>query len=416
MGAGGDDAAIELLDVRDRATAVQLLAVQHAAYRIEAGLIGFDGIPPLHETLDELIADPVTWWGVRDREGAVVAGIAVARSGPRCSIDKLIVAPSRHRHGLGRRLVRHVLAQPGLDVVEVSTGTGNAPARGLYESLGFKIVRVREIGPGVTVTQYDWWHHRFATSFDGDVANYEAARPGYPSALFDELAAAAGLRSGARVLELGPGPGPVTAELLARGASVVAVEPGAQMVRRLRERFAGRACEVVESAFEHADLDGPFDLAVAGTSLHWVDLTVGLPRLATLLPPGAWLAPFWNVHGPVDLADDPIEAFIREITAAYVPMDHQRTPYARDVDARRLDLGRTGDFELLHHERFTWPWRHDAASLRALFASFSDYSTMPEPARTEVLDEIAAVVDDRFGGEVVRSYTTELYLARRLAR
>jgi len=386
--------------------------VQHAAYRVEAELIGFDGIPPLHETLEDLVAEPGTWSGVRD-DGRVVAGVLVVRSGRTCSIDKLVVAPSHHRRGIGRRLVEHVLATEDAEIFVVSTGTDNGPARRLYESLGFKIVGMREIGPGVTVTRYDRWHPRFAMSFDGDVANYESARPGYPAALFDRLGEI-GLQPGARVLEIGPGPGTVTAELLDRGASVVAVEPGAAMAARLRARFADRPCAVVESRFEIAHVDGPFDLAVAGTALHWVDLSVGLRRLADLLPAGSWLAPWWNVHGPVHVDDDPCEAAIREVTAPFVDVDHRFTPYARDVPARHEDLGRTGQFEVVEHQRFAWPWQHDAASLRALFASFSDYSTLPEPQRSEVLDAIAAVVNDRFGGSVTRVYTTELYLARRL--
>ena len=56
---------------------------------------------------------------------------------------------------------------------------------------------------------------------------------------------------------------------------------------------------------------------------------------------------------------------------------------------------------------------HDAASLRALFASFSDWMTLPEPDRTRALDGVAAIVDDHFGGTITRVYTPAAYLARR---
>jgi len=42
------------LDLSDRRIAQSLLKLQRRAYRIEADLIGSDGIPPLRETLDEL--------------------------------------------------------------------------------------------------------------------------------------------------------------------------------------------------------------------------------------------------------------------------------------------------------------------------------------------------------------------------
>ena len=122
------------------------------------------------------------------------------------------------------------------------------------------------------------------------MAGYEAARPGYPDALFDLLSARCGLGSGARVLELGPGTGQATVPLLDRGATVVAVEPGVAMAARLRERVEGRNCTVVEAEFEQADVRGPFDLAVAATSFHWVDPALGLDKLANLVRPGGLLA------------------------------------------------------------------------------------------------------------------------------
>lgn len=69
--------------------------------------------------------------------------------------------------------------------------------------------------------------------------------------------------------------------------------------------------------------------------------------------------------------------------------------------------------ERLRPLTFEWPMRHDGASLRALFASFSDWSTLPEPDRSRALDDIAAIVDDQFGGVIDRRYLTVLYIARR---
>ncbi|MGC5412996.1 SAM-dependent methyltransferase, partial [Streptomyces sp. DT225] len=66
-----------------------------------------------------------------------------------------------------------------------------------------------------------------ALSFDRAAAQYAAARPSYPDALFDAVEDIAGrpLR-GARALDVGAGTGISTRRLLDRGARVVAVEPG----------------------------------------------------------------------------------------------------------------------------------------------------------------------------------------------
>jgi SAM-dependent methyltransferase/ribosomal protein S18 acetylase RimI-like enzyme len=405
------DVAIEPFRPAADDLTASVLDVQHRAYRVEADLIGFDGIPPLHEHLDELRAQPLEWRVARI--GArIVGAIGWTTSGRSADIDRLFVDPLHLRHGIARALVASIGDH---DIVTVSTGTANAPAVSLYLSLGFKRMELRELAPGITATRFERWALRFGASFDADVGTYERARPGYPAELFEHLHAVTGLGTGTRVLEIGAGPGLGTMPMLDRGAVVTAVEPGPNMVARLRERTIGRACTVVPGTFEEASLTGPFDVAVSFTAFHWVDPTVGWRRLAELVRPGGWVALVWNLHGRADRReDDPWERAIDPIVRRYQP--HQSSshrPYALDVEARRHDVEANGSFEHVEHRRFTWPHRHDATSMRDLFASFSDWSTLPEPDRSEALDAMAATVDRVFGGSVERTYTTALHLARR---
>lgn len=291
----------------------------------------------------------------------------------------------------------------------------NTPAVALYESLGFRRVARREVAAGVWSAQFERWHDHLKTSFDADVAGYEAARPGYPDALFDLLGARCGLGAGVRVLELGPGAGQATVPLLDRGATVVAVEPGVAMAARLRERVGGRSCTVVEAEFEHADLDGPFDLAVAATSFHWIDPAISFEKLANLVRPGGWLALWWNVFRDTDADDSAFAEGLSRIVARFQTAQRQASPtYALDAVLRRRDIEAGGWFDLVDEISFHWPYVHDAASLRALFASFSDWSTLPVPDRTRALDDVAALVDRRDDGTITRRYVTKLYVARRL--
>ncbi|HVT41346.1 MAG TPA: rRNA adenine N-6-methyltransferase family protein, partial [Acidimicrobiales bacterium] len=97
--------------------------------------------------------------------------------------------------------------------------------------------------------------------FGLDPAVYDAGRPQYPPALYDALERRCGLGEAARILEIGPGTGLVTRRLLATGASVVAVEPNANLAAFLRDSF-GSELRVVEALFEEADLESAaFDLA-----------------------------------------------------------------------------------------------------------------------------------------------------------
>ncbi|HEY8427370.1 MAG TPA: methyltransferase domain-containing protein, partial [Sandaracinaceae bacterium] len=65
--------------------------------------------------------------------------------------------------------------------------------------------------------------------FTEQAGAYARARPGYPDALVDRLAARAGVRAGDPVADVGAGTGLFTRALAARGFAVTAVEPNAAM-------------------------------------------------------------------------------------------------------------------------------------------------------------------------------------------
>jgi ribosomal protein S18 acetylase RimI-like enzyme len=114
-----------------------VLAVQHAAYAIEAELIGYPDLPPLHETLAGLQATGEEIWLCC--EGDALAGVVGLEHGDEeMVIARLFVAPAFFRRGVGSALVAHALAQAGGRSVRVGTGARNAPALALYERFGFR--------------------------------------------------------------------------------------------------------------------------------------------------------------------------------------------------------------------------------------------------------------------------------------
>jgi SAM-dependent methyltransferase len=95
---------------------------------------------------------------------------------------------------------------------------------------------------------------------DGD--DYDKFMGRYSTVLAPVFADFAGVRSEMRVLDVGAGTGALTAELVARGASVVAADPSPEFVTVLRERFP--SLEVEEAPAETLPWgSGVFDLALA---------------------------------------------------------------------------------------------------------------------------------------------------------
>ena len=89
----------------------RLLAVQHAAYAIEAKIIGDDRIPPLSETLEELRAQPLRWAGAFDEGELLVGAVAWEETVDEMDINRLVVDPGAHRRGVGRALVEEVMTR-----------------------------------------------------------------------------------------------------------------------------------------------------------------------------------------------------------------------------------------------------------------------------------------------------------------
>jgi ribosomal protein S18 acetylase RimI-like enzyme len=132
----------------------ELLALQKAAYAVEAAIIKDDRIPPLHESLADLRAQPLQWLGAVDEDGRLAGAVAWEETDDEMDINRLIVHPSALRHGIGRALVKEVLARAGARRVVVSTGRDNAPARRLYEGLGFGPAGEVEVIPGLWIANY----------------------------------------------------------------------------------------------------------------------------------------------------------------------------------------------------------------------------------------------------------------------
>ncbi|MFI0739388.1 class I SAM-dependent methyltransferase [Streptomyces sp. NPDC021100] len=133
-----------------------------------------------------------------------------------------------------------------------------------------------------------------ARSFDTATAQYASSRPSYPPALLDAVEELSGRRlAGARVADVGAGTGIATALLCARGAEVVAVEPGAAMARRCREALPG--VPVVRGDGNALPLAGSsLDLVTYAQSWQWTDPARSVPEALRVLRPGGALAIWWN--------------------------------------------------------------------------------------------------------------------------
>lgn len=128
----------------------------------------------------------------------------------------------------------------------------------------------------------------------GDAADlYERARPGYHEELLDVLARHAGLGPGTDVLDLAAGTGKLTRQLVARGATVTAVEPTSGMRDQLAAVVPG--ARVLDGTAEDIPLaDRAVDVVTVAQAFHWFRTPEALDEIARVLRPRGWLALLWN--------------------------------------------------------------------------------------------------------------------------
>jgi SAM-dependent methyltransferase len=182
------------------------------------------------------------------------------------------------------------------------------------------------------------------------------------------------------VLEVGPGTGQATRDLLDRGALVDAIEIGPNMAAKLRQVLPAEQLRVTVGDFETVPSDrGRFDAVFAANAYHWITRGAQVDRPAQLLVRGGLVA-------ILDLNDvDP------PIRAAF------------SADDRFIDI---------EVRSYNWNQTYSAAEYRTLMMSYSGTNMMQPGARRGLLDDMEAFVRDTFDDRVTRPLVVTLTTAR----
>ncbi|WP_307891908.1 GNAT family N-acetyltransferase [Bacillus swezeyi] len=144
---------IHLLNQKDLHMARRILKVQKPAYKREAEIIQFKGIPQLNETVFDVMDSRETFIGWF--EGEELAGIAsFTHSAEKLTICRLAVHPAHFRKGIAMALLHYVLMEEEAESIEVTTGTHNEPAKALYQKLGFSEIETYEPEKGVVLSRF----------------------------------------------------------------------------------------------------------------------------------------------------------------------------------------------------------------------------------------------------------------------
>jgi len=137
-------------------------------------------------------------------------------------------------------------------------------------------------------------------SFDVAADSYDRFMGRYSAPLAPKLADLAGIKPGQRVLDVGCGPGALTAELVRRvgAANVEAVDPSERFVDAIRERIPD--VEVQQASAEELPFRAEsFDVALAQLVVHFMsDPVAGLREMRRVTRTGGVVAAcVWDLSG-----------------------------------------------------------------------------------------------------------------------
>jgi SAM-dependent methyltransferase len=236
--------------------------------------------------------------------------------------------------------------------------------------------------------------------FAARAADYDRYRPRYPAGVFDDIVGLAGLRSGDKAIEVGAGTGIATRPLADRGLDLTAVEPAPAMAAIAAAHLGDRAALVIGRFEDLAPDSSPVRVLAAFNAWHWVDPGTGVDLAARLIEPGGSLALVWTEvvsWGRRPFEDRLADTFGSRWEKRIDPVTESMRPLRDDA--------RFGDFRTHHH-----------VFERTLDArKFVDVTRTYGGDRNEAqYTEIERIIDEEFGGEIVKVEDAVLHLGTRL--
>lgn len=128
-----------------------ILELQYLAYQSEAELVGDYSIPPLKQTLDEVVLEFQEGILLKafDGMGRIIGSVRGTVKDDTLYIGKLIVHPDYQGQGTGTRLLREIEHIFPWERYELFTSSRSLKNLALYRRMGYVRYKEREIAPGL---------------------------------------------------------------------------------------------------------------------------------------------------------------------------------------------------------------------------------------------------------------------------
>lgn len=133
--------------------AEEILALQRLAYQSEAAIYDDYTIPPLTQTLEEIVADLQRQTFLKaTMDGRIVGSVRAYMREGTCFVGRLVVHPSVQNQGIGSRLMSEIEGTfEQVKRFELFTGHHSERNLHLYQKLGYRSYRAIKVTDALTI-------------------------------------------------------------------------------------------------------------------------------------------------------------------------------------------------------------------------------------------------------------------------
>lgn len=127
--------------------AEEILDLQKLAYVSEAEIIDDFTIPPLHQTMDEILFEFKNHIFLKvEIDSKIIGSVRACLESGTCHIGKLIVHPDSRNAGIGKKLLNAVERQfPDAERYELFTGEKSKKNLHIYEKSGYQVLKILKV-------------------------------------------------------------------------------------------------------------------------------------------------------------------------------------------------------------------------------------------------------------------------------
>ncbi|MCL1829886.1 MAG: class I SAM-dependent methyltransferase [Oscillospiraceae bacterium] len=268
------------------------------------------------------------------------------------------------------------------------------------------------------------WERENRVHFDEIVANYDQIRWDYPDKLFQDALNYSG--DVGKAIEIGAGTGKATLPFLQAGYQLTVVEMSRNMVNFLQDKYHGYSnFGIVHSTFEESKLnDASYSVVYAASAFHWVDASIGCPKVMELLKPGGAFVLFRNnaIPGEGELSVA-VQAEYDKHYYSYYVIDNRPTSiymmteedYLKPEELYRgfrLNSLEEYGFIDVTMKLYTESKRYTASKYIMLLDTYSDHRALPDSNREALYSGITKAINAH-GGYMNLGCIFQLYMGRK---